>query len=201
VLAGVREGTPALTPFVPEAFMQTHLSDFLDRGEPGADGARPAPAAPAPPPAGPPHAPTDRTLHDYLGDAEPAPRGDGGKARIMSLDALLGLACPEVLAKCLDGADFSAAQIREAVPQIAQAYANANVLGTALGDGVRGSGLRLWRGPRGLFRACRENAVLAAKRMKPGELDAAARKRGLAGIQELAQAIQRLPSAKPAGQS
>jgi hypothetical protein len=179
--------------------MQTNLSDFLAREEPGEDGPPPPAAAPAPPPAGPPRAPTDRTLHDFLGDAEPAPRGVGGKARIMSLDALLGLACPAVLSKCLDGADFSAAQIREAVPQIAQAYTNANVLGMALGDGVHGIGLHLWRGPRGFFRASRENAALAAKRMKPGELEAAARKRGLASVQELALEIQRLPSAKPAG--
>jgi hypothetical protein len=75
------------------------------------------------------------------------------------------------------------------------------VLGTALGDGVHGIGLHLWRGPRGLFRACRENAALAAKRMSAGQLEALARARGLAGIQGLAQAIQRLPSAKGAGPS
>jgi hypothetical protein len=140
-------------------------------------------------------------IHDLLGDDEPAPRGEGGKDRIMSIEALLNLACPAVLEKCLDGADFDAAQIRQEVTPIKEVYANANVVGTALGDGVHGIGLRLWRGRRGLFRACRENAVLAAKRMKPEELEALARTRGLAGIQELAQAIQRLPSVKPASQS
>jgi hypothetical protein len=140
-------------------------------------------------------------IHDLLGDDEPAPPGEGGKDRIMSIEALLSLACPAVLEKCLDGADFTAAEIRQAVPALTEAYARVNLPGTALGDGVHGIGLHLWRGRRSVFRACRENAVLAAKRMKPGELEAAARKRGLAGVQELVQAIQRLPSAKPAGQS
>jgi hypothetical protein len=119
----------------------------------------------------------------------------------MGVEALLSLACPAVLEKCLDGSDFTAAEIRQAVPALAEAYANANLPGTALGDGVHGLGLHLWRGRRRVFRACRENAVLAAKCMKPGGFEAVARKRGLAGVRELAQAIQRLPSGKPAGQS
>jgi hypothetical protein len=176
------------------------LSDLRgDEESPAMNGSPPPVAASAESASSPPR-PPDRSIHDFLGDEEPAPRGEGGKGgkgRGMGIEALLALACPTVLDTCLAGADFPAAGIRQAVAAIAAVYTNANVLGTALGDGVHGIGLHLWRGRRGLFRACRENAVLAAKRMKVEELEALARKRGLAGIQELAQAIQHLPSAKP----
>jgi hypothetical protein len=138
---------------------------------------------------------SETALAAVLEAAVPAPRGTGSKLRIMSTDALINLACPVVLAKCLDRADFTASQIREAVPQIATAYEHSNWLATALGSGAKGKGLRLWRGKAGEFRACLENAALAAKRLTPEQLEKLAAARGLDGIEALAEEIKALPTA------
>lgn len=134
-----------------------------------------------------------------LGDARRAPRGPA-RGTIMKTKAAIRRAAPAVIRKCLDGraGGFSTQEVFDAVPEFASSYRTSNALGTALGDGVRGSGLGLHRDAEGTFRRCRDNAALAAAALDDDEFAALADELGLAGPEALAEAIDRLPPAPAA---
>lgn len=116
----------------------------------------------------------------------------------MATKEMIRLAAAPVIEACLDGqaGGFGARKIFEAVPEFAARYETANVLGTALGDGVRGSGLGLHRDADGKFRRCRDNAALAAAVLGDDEFAALAAGLGFRDADGLADAIDQLPSAQ-----
>lgn len=113
--------------------------------------------------------------------------------------SLIRAAAPVVIRECLAGNvnGFTARQVFDQVPAFAAIYADANALGTALGQGVRGKGLGLHRDGADDFLRCRDNAVLAAAELSDEEFAALAAVLGFSSPDELADAIDRLPSALP----
>ena len=135
------------------------------------------------------------SFRSRLGDARRAPK-QAAKDTKTTTKETIRLAAASVIEACLDGqaGGFGARKIFEAVPEFAARYDTANVLGTALGDGVRGSGLGLHRDAEGKFRRCRDNGAAAAE-LREDEIDDLAAELGFRDADGLADAINQLPSA------
>ena len=86
-----------------------------------------------------------------------------------------------MIRECLTGnpKGFTARRVFDQVPAFGAGYTDANALGTALGDGVRGKGLGLHRDEAGEFRRCRDNAALAAAELTDEEFLALASSLGI----------------------
>ena len=136
------------------------------------------------------------SFRSRLGDARRAPKR-AAKDATMTTKGMIRLAAAPVIEACLDGqaGGFGARKIFEAAPEFAARYNTANVLGTALGDGVRGSGLGLHRDEAGEFRRCRANAALAAAELTDEEFLALASSLGYPTGDALTDAINCLPPA------
>jgi hypothetical protein len=119
----------------------------------------------------------------------------------MKTKSMVRKAAKVVIRRCLDGqpGGFDTREIFEAVAEFAASYRTPNALGTALGDGVRGSGLGLHRDQAGQFARCRDHAALAAAELGDDEFAALAQELGYGGPDELADAIDRLPTAPYGG--
>ena len=93
----------------------------------------------------------------------------------MKTKSLIRKAAESVVRECLDGqpGGFSTRQVFDRVAEFATSYKSPNALGTALGEGVRGSGLGLHRDEAGNFRRCRDNAALAVAELSDAERAAA----------------------------
>ena len=115
----------------------------------------------------------------------------------MKTKAILRKAAESVVRKCLDGqpGGFSTREIFDQVAEFATSYKCSNAIGTALGDGVRGSGLGLHRDETGNFRRCRDNAALALAELSDAERELLARQLTFSGTNGLIDAIDRLPPA------
>jgi hypothetical protein len=115
----------------------------------------------------------------------------------LKTDTVIRTAAGIVIDECLAGQSegFTASALLERCPTLAAAYHAPNVIGTALGEGVRGKGLGLHRDLQGRFSRCRDNAALAASRLSDDELSDLAADLGLADAEALIDAIDRLPAA------
>ena len=131
-------------------------------------------------------------------DVRRAPRRPAREA-VMKTKALIRKAAESVVRKCLDGqpGGFSTREIFDQVAEFSGSYTSPNALGTALGDGVRGSGLGLHRDEAGKFRRCRDNAALALTALGAAERELLARELSFSETRDLFDAIDRLPPAPP----
>ena len=129
-------------------------------------------------------------------DVRRAPRRPA-RGAVMKTKAILRKAAESVVRKCLDGqpGGFSTREIFDQVAEFATSYKCSNAIGTALGDGVRGSGLGLHRDETGNFRRCRDNAALALAELSDAERELLARQLTFSGTNGLIDAIDRLPPA------
>ena len=101
-----------------------------------------------------------------------------------------------VIEECLDQSQpsgFTTREIYEAVPEIKEAYATPNALGTCLGTGIKGTGMGLHT-KRGTFARCRENATLAASCLSDEEFGNLAVELDYEEPEGLAEAIAALPA-------
>ena len=101
-----------------------------------------------------------------------------------------------VIEECLDQSQpsgFTTREIYEAVPEIKEAYATPNALGTCLGTGIKGTGMGLHT-KRGTFARCRENAALAASYLSDEEFTALASDLGYDSPEALVEALTNLPT-------
>ena len=110
-------------------------------------------------------------FRDLLGPARRAPKGAHRQG--LKTKAMITHAARAVVRECLKDArgGFTAKEIFVQVPVFAASYTDANALGTALGEGVRGRGLGLHRDRDDSFLRCRENATLAAEHLEDAEID------------------------------
>ena len=102
---------------------------------------------------------------------------------------------PAVIKACLDQTQtngFTTHEIYEAVPEIKAAYKTPNALGTALGSGVKETGMGL-HSKNGAFARCQENAVLATTCLSDEEFTALASDLGYDSPEALAAALAALP--------
>jgi hypothetical protein len=136
------------------------------------------------------------SFDDRLGTARRAARRTA-KGVGLKTDATIRTAAGVVIDECLVGHSegFTARVLLERCPTLAAAYRTPNVIGTMLGDGIRGKGLGLHRDSKGRFSRCRDNAALAASRLSDDELSDLAADLGFAHAEELIDAIDRLPAA------
>ena len=114
---------------------------------------------------------------------------------IYTATELKALAARAVIEACLDQTQtngFTTREIYEAVPEIKAAYASPNALGTALGSGVKETGMGL-HGKGGAFARCRDNATLAAGCLSDKAFSQLATDLGYNSPNELAEAIAALP--------
>jgi hypothetical protein len=113
--------------------------------------------------------------------------------------SLIHDAAPVVIRECLAGNanGFTARQIFDQVPAFGAIYKDANALGTALGEGVRGKGIGMHRDRDGSFLRCGDNAALAAAKLSDDEFAALAVELGFSSPDELVNAINQLPPAPP----
>ena len=128
-------------------------------------------------------------FRDKLSDVQRAPKRVS-RTSLMGTKSLIHNAAPVVIRECLTGnpKGFTARRVLDQVPALAAIYTDANALGTALGDGVRGKGLGLHRDGAGDFRRCRDNAALAAAKLNDDKFAALAAE--LVGVPDgLADAI------------
>jgi hypothetical protein len=93
-----------------------------------------------------------------------------------------------------EGKSFSAAELVAAVAWLAARYAKSNVVGTILGQGVRGTGLKLWRQANGRIAACRENAALVLVRATADQVQRVVDELALSSTDELVRKLEELPS-------
>ena len=135
-------------------------------------------------------------FRDKLSDVRRAPKG-AFRTSLAWTKSLIHDAAPVVIRECLIGntKGFTARQVFNQVPAFGAIYTDANALGTALGDGVRGKGLGLHRDEAGEFRRCRDNAALAAAELTDEEFLALANSLGYPTVDALTDAIDRLPPA------
>lgn len=135
-------------------------------------------------------------FRDKLSDVRRAPKG-AFRTSLAGTKSLIHDAAPVVIRECLIGNTkrFTARQVFNQVPAFGAIYTDANALGTALGDGVRGKGLGLHRDEAGEFRRCRDNAALAAAELTDEEFLALANSLGYPTVDALTDAIDRLPPA------
>ena len=135
-------------------------------------------------------------FRDKLSDVRRAPKG-AFRTSLAGTKSLIHDAAPVVIRECLIGntKGFTARQVFNQVPAFGAIYTDANALGTALGDGVRGKGLGLHRDEAGEFRRCRDNAALAAAELTDEEFLALANSLGYPTVDALTDAIDRLPPA------
>jgi hypothetical protein len=131
---------------------------------------------------------------DRFGDARRAPR-KLAKGLVLQTEVQIRSAAPIVIGECLSAQSrgFSAKEVLDASPQLSTVYVTANALGTALGDGVRGKGLGLYRDRTGRFLRSRTNAALAASRLSDDELTALAADLGFDDAAALIDAIDAPP--------
>ena len=135
-------------------------------------------------------------FRDLLGPARRAPKSVHRQG--LKTKAMITHAARAVVRECLKDArgGFTAKEIFVQVPVLAASYTDANALGTALGEGVRGRGLGLHRDRDGSFLRCRDNATLAAEHLEDAEIDDLTAELGFRGADGLAEAINQLPSAQ-----
>ena len=135
-------------------------------------------------------------FRDKLSDVRRAPKG-AFRTSLAGTKSLIHDAAPVVIRECLIGntKGFTARQVFNQVPAFGAIYTDANALGTALGDGVRGKGLGLHRDEAGEFRRCRDNAALAAAELTDEEFLVLANSLGYPTVDALTDAIDRLPPA------
>jgi hypothetical protein len=110
-------------------------------------------------------------------------------------------AAGSIVRRCLQDqpGGFTAQQILEDTAALAAYYHSPNALRTALGAGVRGTGLGLHRDRQGAYLRCRENGAVALleAELSEEELAALATELGFADLDGLVEAIDRLPPASP----
>ncbi len=135
-------------------------------------------------------------FRDKLSDVQRAPKGVS-RISLAGTKFLIHNSAPVVIRECLLGnlRGFTARQVFEQVRAFGAIYTDANALGTALGDGVRGKGLGLYRDEAGEFRRCRDNGGLAAAELTDDEFLALAISLGYPTADALADAIDHLPPA------
>ena len=80
-------------------------------------------------------------FRDKLSDVQRAPKR-GSRTSLAGTKSLIHNAAPVVIRECLTGnpKGFTARRVFDQVPAFGASYTDANALGTALGDGVRGKG-------------------------------------------------------------
>ena len=134
------------------------------------------------------------SFRSLLPSVSKAPANQHSKAKYTATQ-LKAKVAPAVIKECLDQTQtngFTTRAIYEAVPEIKAAYASPNALGTALGSGVKETGMGL-HSKNGAFARCRENAVLAAGCLSDQQFEALAEELGHDGPEGLAQAMNALP--------
>ena len=135
-------------------------------------------------------------FRDKLSNVQRAPKRRS-RTSLAGTKSLIHNAAPVVIRECLTGNSkgFTARRVFDQVPAFGASYTDANALGTALGDGVRGKGLGLHRDEAGEFRRCRDNAALAAAELTDEEFLALASSLGYPTVDALTDAIDCLPPA------
>ena len=131
-------------------------------------------------------------------DVRRAPRRPA-RGTVMKTKFIIHKAAESVVRKCLDGqpGGFSTREVFDQVAEFATSYKSPNAIGTAMGEGVRGSGLGLHRDETGNFRRCRDNAALALAELSDAERELLATELTFSGTDKLLEAIDRLPPAPP----
>ena len=105
------------------------------------------------------------------------------------------LSAQAVIERCLARGVFTARDIFDSTPAIRDAYDSANALGTSLGQGVAGRGMKLWDSPRGshVYVPVRQNARIACVEARD-QLAAIAAALGFPTVEEMLEAVEKLPS-------
>ncbi len=135
------------------------------------------------------------TFRSLLPSVSKAPASQHSKAKFTATQ-LKAKVAPEVIEECLNTtktSGFTTRDIFEAVPEIKTAYQTPNALGTALGTGIKGTGMGL-HGKGGAFARCRENASLAASCLADEAFGKLAADLGYDEPEGLAEAIAALPA-------
>ena len=135
------------------------------------------------------------TFRSLLPSVSKAPANQHTKAKFTATQ-LKAKVAPTVIKECLDTtktSGFTTREIYEAVPEIKEAYATPNALGTCLGTGIKGTGMGLHT-KRGTFARCRENAALAASCLSDEAFGNLAVELDYEEPEGLAEAIAALPA-------
>jgi hypothetical protein len=130
----------------------------------------------------------------FLPPAEPAPKMQT-RNKSMLTEALVHLLASLVVELCVEfaGRSFTVRELWDRVPAPKPQYKSLNGVGDFLGHGKGERSLKLWKGANGPL-ACRENAIIAAHRLEPGEIQKLANRLKLTEPSTLCEMIRKLPS-------
>jgi hypothetical protein len=131
-----------------------------------------------------------------LPPAQPAPKTQSRNGPGVRADELSQLVVGAIVLLAFErrGRSFSVRELWGRVPAPKPEYVRLNAVGDVLGQGGGKHGLKLWKGAGGLL-GCRENAVIALRRMAPDAVRGLAQRLGFTDSAAFWAAVNALPAA------